>query len=284
MVPAARQIEQVARLHVRLEQDIALGGVEILAGRIAGRQRVHRGVGAVLVHRPRLLALGMDGEDVMQVVMALEGLHALEGAIDVRAHAGAERLFQDRRDIPHGRGDVMHPVGDHAGAHAEKRLHLGRVGAQRLVAVQRFDLVAIMLGQGRAVAHDQLHVRFDPVSVQIEDPVQPGPVQHRLPPALGAGDVDRFAVVMGGEKLRRAHRRDQIVKTLHGVLIMIAGSGVERAAGVRLLPSPAHRPARRTGPCRRPDCPARRAAGSRAAGPARPDRSGSAARPLWFPR
>ena len=116
VILAARQIEDVAGLHVGFEQQPPATRREPLFDFVAGRQRRYGRIRARLVDAPGLLAFHLQREYVVQIEVRLERLHSLEGAIDVRGNARGELAFEhvdDRRDF---RADAMDVIRDQAGA------------------------------------------------------------------------------------------------------------------------------------------------------------------------
>jgi hypothetical protein len=112
MVLAPRQIQDVARFHLGLEQQTSATRCQPLLDLLARWQRCNRRICPRFIDSPGLLAFNLQREDVVQIEVGLERLHTLEGTVDVRGHTCREFMLEQVRDCRDFRADAMDVIRD----------------------------------------------------------------------------------------------------------------------------------------------------------------------------
>ena len=154
----------------------------------------------------------------MQVEVRLEGLDALEGAIDVGCHARGELAFEHVDHCGDFRTDAVGVIGDQARAEAQQRLDLGGV---RRCAGSRAKLgrVAVVLPERGAALEIDLQRILVPERRDPEHLVEALPAQDgRTGRGLGA-NVDRTPAEI--LRTKRVHREwcDEACEVRHTVTL-----------------------------------------------------------------
>ena len=188
MIKTTRDVEQVPRLQPRFHHYPAFHAIDDRL-RIVPGERLDWRRSAILVDPPGFLAFAMNGEHLVQVAVAVEGLNALERAIGIDACSPSKPIAKHVRNAPHLGRDILHSIRYQAGAHAQEDIDLRRARAPD-AAAGGFHLVEIMLGRDWPAVEDQLRVGFGPMRQDAEPFVEFAPsqaarsAQFRLAPHL----------------------------------------------------------------------------------------------------
>ena len=127
MHPTAGQIQRVARREDGVDDrgiaDACGDGVAVLGPRL----RVQRVLVHGFVHRPALLAGGLQDEHVVDVVMGLESLGVRRGDVGVGLHGMTQVVGEASNEIDQRGPQPVQPLKDDRRTGGEFGQHLGRV-------------------------------------------------------------------------------------------------------------------------------------------------------------
>ena len=220
MIPAARQIEQIALLQMRLETQPALGFVMELLRLTAKNRMRHRPFRAAFPDVPDLLPFHLHGPYIMRIVMGVKCFVALPGYVDIGLGLAEASAFQGSGNIRQARRQAIHIIHDHGSTARHPFLHLGGDGLQGIGAITRQRALAILRGGDCGAVQHQLQAAFGPDMGHAEQAIDAGPIQHIREFFRSPRQMQRLLVVILGKEAFRRHRRQDIGQGhAHGALI-----------------------------------------------------------------
>ena len=210
MIPAARQIEQIALLQMSLETQPALGlFVKFL--RLAAKNCMrHRPFGTALPDVPGFLPFHLHGPYIMRIIMGVEGLMALPRDIDICLRLAEASAFQGIGNASKPRRQAIHIIHDHGSAARHPFLHLGRDRLQSGGAIARHGALTILRGRDRGAVQHYLQAAFGPDMRHAKQAINAGPIQHTREFLRSPRQMQRLLVVIFCEEAFWRHRRQDI--------------------------------------------------------------------------
>ena len=211
VILAARQIEQIAGLHVHVHDLGALGLLVVLAAERLEQRVRDRVVRPALVDVPGLGALDVHGIHVVGVEVGAEARAPARRQVKVALDLAAERPLHRVGERGQPGAQVVDVVGHQGRAALQIVLDLVRVGAQHLAAVAVDLGGAVARRRDRLLVEQQLERVVRPDGRLAEQIVQPGPGHHGRELVGGALEMQRLlAFVLGEEPLGAERRHDRI--------------------------------------------------------------------------